>query len=133
MHRGRHIRGLDEEALTHLDRVLLPILQRLVRERLVAAVLILWQVVAQDRVLLDLEARSQYNLQVLASTNRLEGWFGRFQAPDPRMKTEPGPRRFVDLKVRGMAQTDTRYTPDRENTHDGLQPISTRLKQCPAC
>ena len=34
---GRHIRGLDEDTLTHLDRVLLPILQRLARERPVAA------------------------------------------------------------------------------------------------
>ena len=30
---GRHIRSIDEDDLTHLNRVLLPILQRLVRER----------------------------------------------------------------------------------------------------
>lgn len=30
---GRHIRGLNEDDLTHLDRVLLPILRRLARER----------------------------------------------------------------------------------------------------
>ncbi len=30
---GRHIRDLDEDALTHLDRALLPILQRLARGR----------------------------------------------------------------------------------------------------
>ena len=30
---GRHIRGLHEDALTHLDRVLLPVLPRLARER----------------------------------------------------------------------------------------------------
>ena len=30
---GRHIRGIDDDDLTHLDRVLLPILKRLARER----------------------------------------------------------------------------------------------------
>ncbi len=74
---GRHIRGLDEDTLTHLDRVLLA----------------LWQAVAQGRVRLDPEVgkllwhlvvrwhdlvRSQRNPKVPASTNRLEGWFGRF-------------------------------------------------------
>ena len=29
---GRHIRSLDKDALTHLDRVLLKILQRLIQE-----------------------------------------------------------------------------------------------------
>ena len=57
---GRHIRGLDEDTLTHLDRVLLPILQRLARERLVTAdpvILDLWQAVTQGRVRLDPEVR----------------------------------------------------------------------------
>ena len=74
---GRHIRGLDEDTLTHLDRVLLPILQRLARERPVAAGPIL-----------------------------LEGWFGRFK-PRARLtrglKTEAGARHFVGLMARGMA------------------------------
>jgi len=30
---GRHIRAVDDDDLTHLDRVLLPILRRLTRER----------------------------------------------------------------------------------------------------
>ena len=30
---GRHIRGIDDDDLTHLDRVLLPILRRLAREQ----------------------------------------------------------------------------------------------------
>ena len=47
---GCHIHGLDKDALTHLDRVLLPILQRLARKRPIAAgpvLLALWQAVAQ--------------------------------------------------------------------------------------
>ena len=55
---GRHIRGLD--SLTNLDRVLLPILQWLARERPVSAgpvLLELWQVVVQGRVCLDTEVR----------------------------------------------------------------------------
>ena len=93
MHRqrtvGRHIRGLDEETLPHLDRVLLPILQRLTRARLPEAGPVLpglWQAVAQGRVrklLWHLVARwndlvrSPRNPDIPASTNRLEGWFGR--------------------------------------------------------
>ena len=57
---GRHLRGLDEDALTHLDRVLLPILQRRARARPPEAgpvLLGLWQAVAQGRVRLDPEVR----------------------------------------------------------------------------
>lgn len=97
---GRHIRGLDEETLTHLDWVLRPILQRLAWERPVAAgpvLLDLWQAVTQVRVRLHPEVgkllwhlvtrwhdlvRSQYNPKVAASTNRREGWLGRFK-PGP--------------------------------------------------
>ena len=115
---------MDEDALTHLDRVLLPILQRLVRERPVAAgpvLLALWQAVAQGRVRLnpgvrqllwhlvvrwhDL-VRSQRNANIPAPTNRLEGWFGRFK-PRARLtrglKTEAGAHHFVGLMARGMA------------------------------
>ena len=121
---GRHIRGLDEDTLTHLDRVLLPILQRLARERPVAAgpiLLALWQSVAQGWVRLAPEVRpllwhlvtrwhylvrSQHNPKVPASTHRLEGWFGRFK-PRARLtrglKTEAGARHFVGLMARGMA------------------------------
>ena len=121
---GRHIRGLDEDTLTHLDRALLPILQRLARERPVAAgpvLLALWQAVAQGRVRLHPEVgkllwhlvtrwhdlvRSQHKPKVPASTNRLEGWFGRFK-PRARLtrglKTEAGARHFVGLMARGMA------------------------------
>ena len=94
---GRHIRDLDEDTLTHLDRVLLPILQRLARERPPEAgpvLLALWQSVAQGRVRLDPEVRkllwhlvsrwndlvrSQHHPKVSATTNRLEGWFGRLK------------------------------------------------------
>ncbi len=116
--------ALDEEALTHLDRVLLPILQRLAQERPVAAgpvLLALWQAVAQGRVRLHPEVcqllwhlvvrwhdfvRSQHHPKVPASTNRLEGWLGRFK-PRARLtrglKTEAGTRHFVGLMARGMA------------------------------
>ena len=78
-------RGIDEDPLTHLDRVLLPILQRLARE---------WPVVdAQARTRLDPEVRklpwhlvarwhalvSSRRLKVPTSTNRIEGWFGCFK------------------------------------------------------
>ena len=46
---GRHIRNLDPDTLTHLDRALLPVLRRLARERPVAAgpiLLELWQAIA---------------------------------------------------------------------------------------
>ena len=102
---SRHIRGLDEDTLTHLDRVLLPILQRLARERPVAAgpvLLALWHLVTRWHDLV----RSQHNPKVPASTNRLEGWFGRFK-PRARLtrglKTEAGTRDFVGLMARGMA------------------------------
>ena len=121
---GHHIWGFDEEALTHLDRVLLPILQRLVRERPVAAgpvLLALWQAMAQERVCLHPEVcqllwhlvtrwhdlvHSQRNPKVSASTNWLERWFGRFK-PRARLtrglKTEAGARHFVGLMARSMA------------------------------
>ncbi len=121
---GRHIRGLDKDDLTHLDRVLLPILRRLARARPPEAgpvLLALWEAVRQGRVRLHPEVRkllwhlverwhelvrSQDNPKVPASTNRLEGWFGRFK---PRahltrgLKTEAGARNFVCLMARGMA------------------------------
>ena len=92
---GRHIRSLDEDSPAHLDRVLLPILQRLARARLPEAgpvPLGLWQAVEQGRVRLDPEVRqllwhlvarwndlvrSQRHPDIPASTHRLEGWFGR--------------------------------------------------------
>ncbi len=56
---GRHIRDIDDD-LTHLDRVLLPILQRLARERPPEAgpvLLALWEAVMQGRVRLRPEVR----------------------------------------------------------------------------
>ncbi len=122
---GRHLRGLDEEALTHRDRILLPILRRLARERPPEAgpvLLALWQEHRpQGRVCLHPEVcqllwhlvtrwhdlvRSQHTPKVPASTHRLEGWLGRFK---PRahltrgLKTEAGARHFVGLMARGMA------------------------------
>ncbi len=121
---GRHIRGLDKDDLTHLDRVLLPILRRLARARPPEAgpvLLALWEAVRQGRVRLHPEVRkllwhlverwhelvrSQDHPGVPASTNRLEGWFGRFK-PRARLtrglKTEAGARNFVCLMARGMA------------------------------
>ncbi|MXZ42676.1 MAG: hypothetical protein F4Z18_13130 [Caldilineaceae bacterium SB0666_bin_21] len=121
---GRHIRGIDEDDLTHLDRVLLPILQRLARERPPEAgpvLLGLWEAVMQGRVRLRPEVRkllwhlverwhelvrSQENPKVPATTNRLEGWFGRFK-PRARLtrglKTEAGALNFVRLMARSMA------------------------------
>ena len=121
---GRHIRGLDDDDLTHLDRVLLPILKRLARERPPEAgpvLLALWEAVMQGRVRLRPEVRkllwhlverwhelvrSQENPKVPASTNRLEGWFGRFK-PRARLtrglKTEAGALNFVRLMARSMA------------------------------
>ena len=120
----RHLRGLDEDTLTHLDQVLLPILQRLVRERSPEAgpvLLELWQAVAQGRVPLDPEVRqrlwhlvsrwndpvrSQHNPKVSATTNQLEGWLGRLK-PRARLtrglKTEVGALNFVGLMARAMA------------------------------
>ena len=121
---GRHIRSIDDDNLTHLDRVLLPILQRLARERLPEAgpvLLGLWEAVMQGRVRLRPEVRkllwhlverwhelvrSQGDPKVPATTNRLEGWFGRFK-PRARLtrglKTEAGALNFVRLMARGMA------------------------------
>ena len=87
-------------------------LQRLARARPPETgpiLLALWEAVMQGRVRLDPEVRkllwhlverwhdlvrSQGNPEVPASTNRLEGWFGRFK-PRARLtrglKTEAGP------------------------------------------
>ena len=96
---GRHLRRIDDD-LTHLDRALIPILQRLVRERPPAAVPVLfglWEAVAQGRVRLrepvrnllfhlvenraDL-VRCARDPDVPAPPNRIEGWFGR-SSPGP--------------------------------------------------
>ena len=108
---GRHIRDLDEDTLTHLDRVLLPILQRLARERppeagpvLLAPEVrkLLWHLVSRWNDLV----RSQHQPKVSATTNRLEGWFGRLK-PRARLtrglKTEAGALNFVGLMARSMA------------------------------
>ena len=59
---GRPIRGLDGEALTHRDRILLPILQRLARARLPEAESVLpdlRETVMQGRVRLGPEVRKR--------------------------------------------------------------------------
>ena len=62
----------------------------------------LWHLVARWHDLM----RSQHNLKGPASTNQLEGWFGRFK-PRARLtrglKTEAGARYFVSLMACGMA------------------------------
>ncbi len=97
---GRHIRGLDEDDLTHRDRGPPLVLRRRARERPPEAgpvLLALWEAAMQGRVRLQPEVRkllwhlverwqelvcSQGNPRVPASTNRLEGWFGR-SGPGP--------------------------------------------------
>ena len=97
---GRHLRRIDDD-LTHLDRVLLPILQRLARERPPEAepiLLNLWQAMVQGRGRLkkpvrnllfhlverwpDL-VRSQHDPDVPAFTNCLEGWVRPLQTQGP--------------------------------------------------
>lgn len=59
---GRHIRGLNEASRTRLDRVLLPILQRLARERPPEAGPVLltpWEAVIQGRMRLLPEGRAR--------------------------------------------------------------------------
>ena len=99
---GRHLRRIDD--LTYLDRVLLPIRQRWAFPVLPEAepvLLNLWQAVAQGRVRLKMLVRSLLfhlvecwpDSDMPTSTNRLEGWFGRFK-PRARLarglKTETG-------------------------------------------
>jgi len=63
---------------------------------------LLWHLVERWHELV----RNQDHPRVPASTNRLEGWFGRFK-PRARLtrglKTEAGARNFVYLMARGMA------------------------------
>ena len=58
--------------------------------------------------------RNQGSPKVPASTNRLEGWFGRFK-PRARLtrglKTETGVLNFVCLMARGMARRDAGNPP----------------------
>ncbi len=117
------MRCIDDD-LTHLDRALIPILQRLVRERPPEAgpiLLGLWESVAQGRVRLrDPVCNLLFHLvenwanlvrcardpDVSAPPNRIEDWFGRFK---PRawlargLKTEAGAFNFVHLMAESMA------------------------------
>ncbi len=120
----RGVRGLTtDDDLIHLNRVLLPSLQRLAWERPPEAgpvLLALWEAVMQGRVRLRPEVRkllcnlmerwyelirSQGNPKVPASTNRLEGRFGRFK-PRARLtqglKTEVSALHFARLVARSM-------------------------------
>ena len=146
---GRHLRRIDND-LTHLDRVLLPILQRLARERPPEAepvMLNLWQTGPQDRVRLkkpvrnllfhlverwpDL-VRSQHDPEVPASTNRLEGWFGR-SGPGPAWRGAEDRGRRPQLRALdgpGHGLNQARNPAGREATDNGLPPISTKVKQC---
>ncbi|MYD89276.1 MAG: hypothetical protein F4Y08_02900 [Caldilineaceae bacterium SB0662_bin_9] len=122
---GRHILAIDEDDLTHQDRVLLPILQRLARERLLEAGPVLLTLreggdagprmtaaggakaaMAPRGTRTRVGAqRSQGHPKVPASTNRLEGRFGRFKSRahlTRGLKTEAGPLNFVHLMARGM-------------------------------
>lgn len=109
---GRHIRGIDKDDLTHLDRERPP--------EAGPVLLALWETVMQGRVRLQPEVwnllghlaerwhdlvRSQGNPKVSASTNRLECWFGRFK-PRSRLtrglKTETDALNFVRLMARGI-------------------------------
>ena len=119
---GRHRRRIDDDP-AHLDRVLLPILQRLARERPPEAgpvLLGLRESVAQGRVRLrepvrhllfhlvenraDL-VRSARDPDVPAPPNRIEGWFGR-SGPvpgGPGAEDRGGGPSFVHLMADGMA------------------------------
>ena len=67
----RGVQGVTtDDGLTHLDRVLLPILQRLTRERPPEVQALLWHLVEGWNDLV----RSPRDSAVPASTNRLEGW-----------------------------------------------------------
>ena len=149
---GRHLRRIDDDDPAHLDRALLPILQRLVRERPPEAgpvLLGLREAVAQGRVRLrdpvrnllfhlvenraDL-VRNERDPDVPAPPNRIEGWFGR-SGPGPGWRGGRGPRRGPQLRApdgRRHGLKRARTTDCRETADDGPPPISTRLKQCPA-
>ncbi len=149
---GRHIRGLDEDALTHLDRVLLPILQRRARARPVAVgpvLLELWQAVAQGRVRLDPEVRKRlWHLVVrwhdlVAQSTQPEsvrlhqpagGLVWPLQAPGPpdagvEDRGRRPPLRGSDGPRHGLKRHRQPPT-GAQDAHDGPQPISTRLKLC---
>ena len=91
---GRHIRGLDEDTLTHLDQVLLPILQRLARERPPEAGSVLpalWQSVAQGRVHLDPEVRQRlWHLRVPRERSGVLNFVG-LMAPRHDLKRQREP------------------------------------------
>ena len=76
---GRHLRRIDDDDPAHLDRALLPILQRLVRERLRDPVRNLLFHLVENRA--DL-VRSARDPDVPAPPNRIEGWFER-SGPGP--------------------------------------------------
>ncbi len=62
----------------------------------------LWHLVARGNDLV----RSQHHPRVSATTNRLEGWFGRLKARarlTRGLKTESGALNFVGLMARAMA------------------------------
>ena len=117
---GRHIRGIDEDDLTQLDRVLLPILQRLARERTPEAGPVLLGGDAGPRAPVARGAQAALAPRgTLARTGAqlgepqgarhhqpAGGWFGRFK-PRARLtrglKTEAGALNFVHLMARSMA------------------------------
>ena len=118
---GRHIRALDDDP-AHLDRVLLPILRCLARERPPEAgpvLLAFREAVMQGRVRPRPEVRPLPGISWNAGTNRCAAWgtprypprpTGRglvrpFQAPGPPdagARTEAGALNFVCLMARGM-------------------------------
>ena len=139
---GRHNRGVDEDDLTHLDRIRLPILQRLAPR----------ETVMQGRVRLQPEVRKrlwhlvecwhelvrsqghQGHPKVPASPHRLEGWRGRFQ-PGTRLTRGAGaedrgggpPLRAPDGPPQGLKRAHgTRGY--GVNVHDGPQPMATKTR-----
>ncbi len=90
---GRHIQAIDNDDLTHLNRVLLPSLQRLAWERPPEAgpvLLALWEAVMQGRVRLRPEVRKLL-------CNLMERWYELI-----RSQGNPSPPRPTGLRA-GLA------------------------------
>ncbi len=106
---ARHLRRIDPDALTHLDRVVLLVLAALGKAAMAGRVRQPHPVRELLRYLLERWhnlMRSPRGPDIPASAHRLEGWFGRFK---PRVwlargpKTEAGALNFVSLMAHAMA------------------------------